>query len=210
MTAGALLGAGLSRLGRRSGASGADLRRRLPGDALIPRPRAVMDRVVTLPAPPEAVWPWLVQLGKGRAGWYLPRGLERIVPEGRRPLHVVDARFQGLQTGDVVPDYGPGEPVFLVTHLEPERILVMRTIRDPAIGWRWPAVDDPLPPRALDLTWAMALEPHGDGSRLHMRVRMTRNSAGRLMPVAEPLMGLVDWGTIAVMAAGLRERLRGR
>jgi len=210
VTAGALLGAGLSRLGRRSGASDADLRRRLPGDASIPLPRAEMDRVVTLPAPPEAVWPWLVQLGKGRAGWYLPRGLERLVPADRRPLRHIDARFQELQIGDVVPDYGPGDPVFRVTHLEPERVLVMRTIRDPANGWRWPAVDDPLPPGALDLTWAMALGPHGGGSRLHMRVRMTRNTAGRLMPVAEPVMGLFDWATIAAMAAGLRERLRGR
>lgn len=210
MAAGALLGAGCSRLGRRSGASDGDLVRHLPGDELIPRPRAVMDRVVTLPAPPEAVWPWLVQLGKGRAGWYLPRGLERFVPETRRPLREIDPAFQDLAVGDEVPDYGPGDPVFRVTHLDPQRALVMRTIRHPALGWRWPEREDPLPPRALDLTWAMALEPAGEGSRLHMRVRMTRNTAGRLMPVAEPLIGVFDWATIAAMAAGLRERLRNR
>lgn len=182
----------------------------LPGDEVIPRPRAVMDRVVTLPAPPEAAWPWLVQLGRDRAGWYLPRRLERLVPPGRRPLRVIDARFQDLAVGDEVPDYGPGEPVFRVTHLDPPRALVMRTLRDPALGWRWPEPDDPLPRRALDLTWAMTLEPAGAGSRLHMRVRMTRNTRGRLMPVAGPLIGLFDWATIAVMAAGLRERLRDR
>ena len=43
-----------------------------------------MDRAFSLPAPPEVVWPWLVQLGKGRAGWYLPRWVERIIPPSRR------------------------------------------------------------------------------------------------------------------------------
>jgi hypothetical protein len=43
-----------------------------PGDALVEPADVVMDRAFTLTAPREAVWPWLVQLGKGRAGWYLP------------------------------------------------------------------------------------------------------------------------------------------
>ena len=44
----------------------------LPGDDLV-RADVVMDRGFDLPAPPDEVWPWLVQLGKRRAGWYLRR-----------------------------------------------------------------------------------------------------------------------------------------
>ncbi len=44
----------------------------LPGDGLVPAADVVMDRGFDLPAPPAAVWPWFVQLGKGRSGWYLP------------------------------------------------------------------------------------------------------------------------------------------
>ena len=56
----------------------------LPGDDLVVAD-VVMDRGFDLPAPPDEVWPWLVQLGKRRAGWYLPGSVERLVPPSRRP-----------------------------------------------------------------------------------------------------------------------------
>ena len=36
----------------------------------MPQPLGVITHAITIDAPPEAVWPWLVQLGSGRAGWY--------------------------------------------------------------------------------------------------------------------------------------------
>ncbi|MDR2113832.1 MAG: hypothetical protein LBO75_00975, partial [Bifidobacteriaceae bacterium] len=42
----------------------------LPGDELIPNPTFVSTRAITFNVPPEKVWPWLVQMGMGRAGWY--------------------------------------------------------------------------------------------------------------------------------------------
>ena len=42
----------------------------LPGDDLVPTPKGIITRGITIDAPPEAVWPWLVQMGYGRAGWY--------------------------------------------------------------------------------------------------------------------------------------------
>jgi len=65
-------------------ATAAERRATRPGDRLIEPADVVMDRAFTVDAPAEAVWPWLVQLGKNRAGWYLPRGVERFVPRGRR------------------------------------------------------------------------------------------------------------------------------
>ena len=64
----------------------------LPGDDLVPRADVVMDRAFDLPAPPEVVWPWFVQLGKKRAGWYLPRrssgsSRARGGPSGRSTRH---------------------------------------------------------------------------------------------------------------------------
>lgn len=60
-------------------ATEAERKTRRPGDALVDPADVVMDRAFTLEAPRAAVWPWLVQLGKGRAGWYLPPG-HRAVP----------------------------------------------------------------------------------------------------------------------------------
>jgi hypothetical protein len=50
-----------------------EITRVLPGDELVPDAQVVMDRAFELPAPPYEVWPWFAQLGKNRAGWYLPR-----------------------------------------------------------------------------------------------------------------------------------------
>ena len=61
-------------------ASADDVARCLPGDDLVAHADVVMDRAFDLPASPEDVWPWFVQLGKKRAGWYLPRSVERLVP----------------------------------------------------------------------------------------------------------------------------------
>ena len=42
----------------------------LAGDELVPVPSAIETRSITIDAPPEAVWPWLVQMGFDRGGWY--------------------------------------------------------------------------------------------------------------------------------------------
>jgi hypothetical protein len=139
------LTAALIRAGRRSGVTRAELDQALPGDDLVPGARVVMDRAVTLPAPPERVWPWLVQLGKERAGWYLPGWLERAVPRGRRSLRYLEADFQQLATGDEVPDWGPGEPRFRAMIVDPPRALVYLTARDREDGHRWPEPGLPYP-----------------------------------------------------------------
>src|SRR6478609_1431841 len=76
------------------------------GDAIVAEPNVVMDRAFTVPAAPEQVWPWLVQLGKKRAGWYLPASIERLLPPSRRALRRIDLAWQHLAEGDVIPDYG--------------------------------------------------------------------------------------------------------
>src|SRR5690242_8664442 len=81
----------------------------LPGDDIVPTADVVMDRAFTVAAPPEQVWPWLLQLGKGRAGWYLPRRWERLLPHDRRAARVIKTRWQRLTVGSVIPDWGGAE-----------------------------------------------------------------------------------------------------
>lgn len=49
-------------------ASGEERRRRMAGDELVPYPKGIITHALTINAPPEAVWPWLIQMGSGRAG----------------------------------------------------------------------------------------------------------------------------------------------
>ncbi|MGD9959840.1 hypothetical protein [Nocardioides sp.] len=163
----------------------------LPGDDLIHRPDVVMDRAFTLPAPPESVWPWLVQLGKRRAGWYLPRAVERFVPVSRRALRRLDDAWLHLRAGDVIPDWGGARATFTVTAIEPSSYLLHTSQRGRTF-----------------VTWCLFLTPvAGDRSRLHLRLRLAPVRHRRL---AATLGGLIDLMTVQGLAGGLDERLRTR
>ncbi|QZY29106.1 SRPBCC family protein [Nocardioides coralli] len=166
-----------------------EVRRRVVGDDLVPEADVVMDRAFTVPAPPDQVWPWLVQLGKDRAGWYLPRPVERFVPRSRRALRRVEPRWQGLAVGDVIPDYGGREEWFRAEVVDPPTVLVYSSRRG-----------------RTDVSWAISLTPSDGGTRVHLRLRL---APVRHRFLARTAGGLVDLLTIAGMAAGLRERVAG-
>src|SRR6478752_5364750 len=71
----------------------------LPGDELVPTPTAIDTRGITIEAPPEAVWPWLVQMGFERAGWY---SYDRLDVRGKS-LETIDPKLQALAVGDLMP-----------------------------------------------------------------------------------------------------------
>jgi hypothetical protein len=182
----------------RSGVSDAEVALPLPGDDLVPDATDVIDRAVTLPAPPAAVWPWLVQLGKGRAGWYFPRRLEAFLP--KRGLRRIEPSLQHVTVGDDIPDWGPGDPVFRAVVVDEPSALVWHSLRDRDDHHRWPA--DPSRPRVLALSWALVLRPVAGGSRLHVRLRLRVQH-----PLLAKLGGLFDWLTIVLLFRGLRERV---
>nr|WP_246306302.1 hypothetical protein [Allobranchiibius huperziae] len=148
-----------------------------------------MDRAFTLDAPPATVWPWLVQLGKARAGWYLPRSIERLLPHGRRAARSLLPQWQALAVGDVIPDYGGTQETFRVEELERPTSIVYSSQRG-----------------RTAITWSITLQPDAspDRTRVCLRLRAAPVRRKRLMQTAG---GFFDASTIAVMAAGLRERL---
>jgi Polyketide cyclase / dehydrase and lipid transport len=151
----------------------------------------VMDRAFTIDGAPEVVWPWLLQLGKRRAGWYLPRRVERLLPGSRRAARTVDPAWLNLRVGDVIPDYGGRDETFEVAEIDPPASLVYRSRRN-----------------RTNVTWSITLTPAGGGgprrTRVHLRLRMGPVRHKRLARTAGELLDLL---TVAGMAAGLRERL---
>ncbi len=177
----------------------------MAGDDLVPRPDAIMDRAFTVAATPEEVWPWLAQLGKRRAGWYLPRVVERFLPRSRRAARDIRPEFQGLQVGQVIPDYGGPNETFEVAQIDPPKVLVYRSQRGTmAVSW------------VITLTEGARGHPtvsgasgpgttHSKGSsRIHLRLRLGPVRHKRLVHTAGELIDLL---TVAGMAAGLEERL---
>jgi len=164
----------------------------LPGDDLVPDPQVVMNRAGSVPARAADVWPWLIQLGKARAGWYLPAWIERFVPRDRRAARAIEQRWQTLSVGDRVPDYGVGEAEFEVAVCDPPATLVYTTVRRTRRG-------------AVTASWALVLRDLPDGTGvLLLRLRLTGLRHPRLTGAVG---GWFDALTTAAMIAGLRERV---
>ena len=90
------------------GATSAEAQETLPGDDHTPNPRVQSTRAITISAPPEHVWPWLMQMGIGRAGFYTHDWLERLTfharyVEGRHSATRIHPELAPLRVGDTVP-----------------------------------------------------------------------------------------------------------
>jgi hypothetical protein len=204
----------LLRVARRSGVGDADVERVLAGDELIANPELQIDRATVIRAPADQVWPWLVQFGKERASWYMPVWLERLLvwPARKRSARRIVDELQSLAPGDLVPDWGPGDPHFKVIELDPPRALVYLSLRDRSRNWSWPADEGspggPPSSGVMAFSWALVLEEIDAGScRLHIRLRGRFGRRGRLRAVTTAFGGLLDYLTIIVLFAGLKQRL---
>jgi hypothetical protein len=96
----AVIGMYLAVLGpwqRRWGATEEEVRRTMPGDGLLRRDAATTTRAITIDASPEDVFPWLLQIGYGRGGWY---SYDWIDNDGRPSVDRIDPSLQRLAVGD--------------------------------------------------------------------------------------------------------------
>jgi hypothetical protein len=109
---------------RRWGATDEEVKRMLPGDELVPHADVVETRVVTVNATPAAIWPWLVQIGQGKAGYYSYERLENLAGLKMKNAEGINPDWQHLQVGDIVPAE-PGGKGFKVVALEHGRALVL-------------------------------------------------------------------------------------
>ena len=123
----------------------------MPGDDVVDRPSFNATRAVTVAAPPENIYPWLVQMGLGRAGWYSYDVLDNLA---RPSATEILPQHQHIEVGDVVPMSPDGLQGMRVLAFEPGRWLLWGD----AIGAS---------------TWVWEIQPGEDGnSRLVSRVRM--------------------------------------
>jgi hypothetical protein len=160
---------------RKWSANAEEAQRPLPGDDLIPDARLQVTYAVTIEAPASKVWPWLVQMGYGRAGYYsydrVDVALRKVlpvraranggVPSADRTNRIVP-ELQHLEVGDVLPALPNAEGGFAVAALEPERSLVLgsytyadlRAMREADFG-------APKPKFYWRTSWAFFLEELG-------------------------------------------------
>ncbi len=108
------------------GADDAELDMTLPGDEMAPDPRLESTRAVTIQAPLDTVWPWLVQLGQGRGGFYSYERLENLAGCDIHNADRIIPKFLELKVGDQVRIGPEGYPAFDVAAIEPGNTLILR------------------------------------------------------------------------------------
>jgi hypothetical protein len=154
------------------GATPQEIARPMPGDDLLPRAELVSTRAVTIDAAPEAIWPWLVQMGSGRGGAYTYDWIENLFGLDMHSADRILPQFQHLAVGDVLP-LGRDGPGMRVEICDSARTLAFRS-------------------QAGDWVWIFGLDPQRGGTRLVSRNRIA-------VPHASPVRRLV---TRAVLEPG--------
>lgn len=131
-----------------------------PGDRLVSPGHETHTRGITIEAPPDAIWPWIVQFGLGRAGFYSYELLERLSGIPVVNVESVESSLQSLAVGDEIRLH-PTAPGIPVGDLRPGRHICFGERRHAA-----PADGSPGPGRS----WSMYIEPvSADVSRLLLR-----------------------------------------
>ncbi len=163
---------------RKWGATDAEAREALPGDAIVTAPVMSYTHAIDIEAAPEDVWPWIAQLGAGRGGWYSYDWLERFV--GKSADHVVP-ELQEPRIGDEIKQWAleVGEP-FRVARVEPRGLLLLQ---------------------APNTSWLFLLRESDQGAtRLIVRTRASYPRIGRVLgALAEPLSLFVERKMVRVI-----------
>jgi len=159
----------------------------LPGDDLLARPDVVTTRVIGIEAPVNLVWPWLVQMGPGRAGAYTYDWIENLLGLNMHSADEIVPAFQHIAVGDAW-RLGSRGPALRVACVEPERAVVVRS-------------DDG------NWVWAFVLRPGCGVTRLISRNRIAQ--PGAAWPARAVTRYLMEPGSLIMerkMLLGIRAR----
>lgn len=192
----------------RWGALPAERSRPLPGDEIVRYPDLVATRGITIDAPCSQVWPWLVQIGQGRGGFYSYDRLEDLARLGIRSADRILPEHQDLAVGDTI--HLAEQVGLVVTTLDVERALVLSEI-PPAAGATagaapvGEAAAGTAPAMPYEFSWAFVLVPVDERScRLVVRERY-----GYAAPWVALLVEPVEWVSLLMtqkMLRGIRDR----
>jgi len=133
--------------------TGEDVSRVIAGDELVPHPTFITNRGISIQAKPDSIWPWLVQLGEGRGGFYSYDWIDHLLGFDINSADRILPQFQSPpQPGGIIPR---GMYIWAVKN---DQYLVLGT--PPSFA-------------GFQTTWALALFPQTDGStKLISRLRI--------------------------------------
>jgi hypothetical protein len=189
----------------RWGATYAEVAGSFPHPELVPEGRRAPTMAVTLDATPEQVWPWLVQMGWDRGGWY---SWDLLDNAGRRSAAAVHPEWQVLAVGDQLKSWALGRVVdsYRVGVIEPNRFLGLYGYT--TYGGRWLDPDEKRPKSYMEALWGFWLNKLPDG-----RTRLVIGGYQTFRPrwverfVASWVLPAVTWPMEARMTAVLKRNI---
>jgi proline iminopeptidase len=141
----------------------------LPGDSLIDIPTDSFTHAITIEAPVSAIWPWLMQMGCLRGGWYSYDWLDNAGVESSKKI--IEG-LQDLKEGDALNWTPQADAGCFVMQVESMKTLVLGTCYDFVKNISTVPNIDPLPSTYFRSTWAFILEPQtATVTRLIVRAR---------------------------------------
>jgi hypothetical protein len=183
------------------GATDEEINAQLPGDEQTAEPASQTTRGVTIEAPPEEVWAWVIQLGADRGGFYSYDRLENLFGLGIHSADEIVPEWQQRTIGDLMYAISNGSGGWYVLEVRPQEALVVKTANLKASR---PLRRDE-PPAYWEFTWAFVLKDQGDGTtRLLVRERVAFGKK-----IAEVLMspfGVVSFFMTRKMMRGIKLR----
>jgi hypothetical protein len=179
--------------------------RPLAGDDLLPDASAELTHGITIAATPERIWPWLLQIGCRRAGFYAIDSLDNGFERSARELH---PEWQDVEVGQVLPATPESDEGFEVLRIEPRRALALGGLFDSARNKQLP-FGNARPERYWQVTWVFVLEPlDANTTRLTVRARAAFPASGRLhVATIRPVHHLMQTAMLRHLAARAEGRL---
>lgn len=184
----------------RWGATDEELVASLPGDDLIAEPAGQVTRAIEIAAPPEAVWPWVIQLGADRGGFYSYDWLENLFRLGIHSADRIVPEWQERAGGDLMHADAAGGSGWYVMDVRPPHALVVQMANVKA-GRPFRRDEPPF----MEFTWAFVLQSHEDG-RTRLLVRERVAFGNRLAQVAGSPVGLISFVMTQKMMRGIKTR----
>lgn len=189
----------------RWGATDAEVYRSLPGDDLVPHPKWGYTYAVTIRTSAAEIWPWLVQMGQGRGGFYSYEWLENLIGCNMHNADRIIPEFQHLEVGDEIRHHPKLRP-YEVAVVEPGRVLVLHTRADTQTGNKF-ELTDTMPEKYINIIYGWFLDQLDDGTtRLISRGRYDYRGLRNALSFSRFFLEPIVFATSRKIILGIKQR----
>jgi hypothetical protein len=167
------------------GANNEEVKRYMAGDELLVNPEFNTTRVVEINAPLEDVWPWIVQMGMGRGGFY---NFDMLDNAGKPSADSIIQEYQDMKVGDLILG------LLQVKEIKPKTSILWRFLKG-AGGWE-------------NATWSWGLYETDNGkTRLVSRLRQKYASDSFLATVIYSFQEMTEIFMMRTCLLGIKRRV---